>query len=311
MMYRIGIDLGGTKIELVVLDDLGEEVFRQRVPTPRDYPGTLAAVAGLVRDAENSIGHSASIGIGIPGVVSSITGKVKNANATWINGQPMDKDLGAMLGREVRITNDANCFALSEAVDGAGAGKAMVFGVILGTGCGGGIAMQQRVHAGGNGIGGEWGHNPLPWMTREEFNSTRCFCGNADCIETFVSGTGFVRDFRAHGGEADSGIEIVARMRAGDPQAEAAFGRFIDRLARALAQVINTLDPDVIVLGGGVSNIDLIYECLPALLPGYVLGGECVTPVVKNRHGASSGVRGAAWLWAPGELPSLPERLRG
>ncbi|QSX31161.1 fructokinase [Shewanella cyperi] len=304
-MYRIGIDLGGTKIELVMLDGAGVEVFRKRRPTPRDYPGTLAAVVELVKEAEAETGQRASIGIGIPGVVSSLSGKVKNCNATWINGQPMDKDLGAMLGREVRIANDANCFAVSEAVDGAGAGKALVFGVILGTGCGGGIAISHKVHAGGNGIGGEWGHNPLPWMTAEEFNSTRCFCGNADCIETFVSGTGFVRDFRAHGGEATSGIEIVARMAEGDALAGAAFERFIDRLARALAQVINTLDPDAIVLGGGVSNIDLIYQRLPALLPKYVLGGECATPVLKNHHGASSGVRGAAWLWAPGELAAI------
>jgi fructokinase len=310
-MYRSGIDLGGTKIELVTLNDSGEEVFRKRVPTPKDYRATLEAVASLVRDSESETGRVSSIGIGIPGVVSSVTGRVKNSNAVWLNGQPMDKDLGAMLSREVRIANDANCFAVSEAVDGGGAGKGVVFGAILGTGCGAGIAIHHKVHAGGNGIGGEWGHNPLPWMTLEEFNSTRCFCGNADCIETFVSGTGFVRDFRAHGGEAASGIEIVALMTKGDPLAEAAFGRFIDRLARALAHVINTLDPDVIVLGGGVSNIDLIYECLPALLPKYVLGGECATAVVKNRHGASSGVRGAAWLWAPGERAALPGLTTG
>lgn len=305
-MFRIGIDLGGTKIELVTLNSAGEEVFRRRVPTPRGYEATLDAIAELVRESERHTGQVASIGIGIPGVVSSVSGRVKNSNAIWLNGQPMDKDLSAMLDREVRIANDANCFALSEAVDGAAAGKTVVFGAILGTGCGAGIAIAQKVHGGGNGIGGEWGHNPLPWMTAEEFNSTRCFCGNADCIETFVSGTGFVRDFRAHGGEAASGIEIVQLMEQGDDLAEAAFGRFIDRLARALAHVINLLDPDVIVLGGGVSNIDLIYEFLPALLPKYVLGGECATAVVKNHHGASSGVRGAAWLWAPGEHAALP-----
>ncbi|QYJ88409.1 fructokinase [Shewanella halotolerans] len=310
-MYRSGIDLGGTKIELVTLNENGEEVFRQRVPTPKDYLATLEAVAALVHASEIETGQVSSIGIGIPGVVSSVTGRVKNSNAVWLNGQPMDKDLGAMLQREVRIANDANCFALSEAVDGGGAGKAVVFGVILGTGCGGGLAIHHKVHGGGNGIGGEWGHNPLPWMTLEEFNSTQCFCGNADCIETFVSGTGFVRDFRAHGGEAASGIEIVSLMAQGDPAAEAAFGRFIDRLARALAHMINALDPDVIVLGGGVSNIDLIYEYLPALLPKYVLGGECATPVVKNRHGASSGVRGAAWLWTPGEDTRLPSLAAG
>ncbi|MCH1930816.1 fructokinase [Shewanella sp. A25] len=304
-MYRIGVDLGGTKIELVMLDIHGGECFRKKVATPREYDATLAALAELIGEAEQTVGQSASVGIGIPGIVSSRTGLVKNSNATWLNGRPMDKDLGAMLGREVRITNDANCFAVSEAVDGAGAGKKLVFGAILGTGCGAGIAINHKVHAGGNGIGGEWGHNPLPWMTAQEFNSTRCFCGNADCIETFVSGTGFVRDFRSLGGTADSGVEIVSLMQSGDALAQVAFTRFIDRLARSLAHVINLLDPDVIVLGGGVSNIDLIYEHLPKILPQYVLGGECETLVVKNRHGASSGVRGAAWLWAPGEVSHL------
>lgn len=305
-MYRIGIDLGGTKIELVLLDDKGGECYRQRIATPREYGMTLTALAELIRDAEQTIGQSASVGIGIPGVVSSRTGLVKNSNAIWLNGQPMDKDLGAILGREVRIANDANCFAVSEAVDGAGAGKKLVFGAILGTGCGAGIAINHKVHAGGNGIGGEWGHNPLPWMTADEFNSTQCFCGNVDCIETFVSGTGFVRHFRSLGGHADSGVEVVSLMKAGDVLAKAAFEQFIDRLARALAHVVNLLDPDVIVLGGGVSNIELIYEYLPNLLPKYVVGGECDTLVVKNYHGASSGVRGAAWLWAPGEMTNLP-----
>lgn len=304
-MHRIGVDLGGTKIELVLLDDKGVECYRQRIATPKQYGATLTALAGLIHDAEQAVGQRASVGIGIPGIVSARTGLVKNSNAIWLNGQPMDRDLGAMLGREVRITNDANCFAVSEAVDGAGAGNNLVFGAILGTGCGAGIAINHRVHAGGNGIGGEWGHNPLPWMTAEEFNSTRCFCGNADCIETFVSGTGFVRDFRSLGGQADSGIEIVSLMQTGNALAKLAFGRFIDRLARALAHVVNLLDPDVIVLGGGVSNIELIYEHLPSLLPKYVVGRECDTAVVKNHHGASSGVRGAAWLWAPGEVTAL------
>lgn len=297
-MLRIGIDLGGTKIELVALDDTGSEVFRKRIPTPREYQATVDAIVTLVTEAETTLEEKGTVGIGIPGVISPFTGLVKNANSTWINGHPLDIDIGARLDREVKIANDANCFAVSEAVDGAAAGKSVVFGAIIGTGCGAGIAINGKVHAGGNGIGGEWGHNPLPWMTADEFNSTECFCGNKDCIETFISGTGFVRDFRAAGGMASSGIEIAEMMRLGDELATAAFSRFIDRLARSLAHVVNMLDPDVIVLGGGVSNIEAIYTELPKVLPKYVVGRECETLVVKNCYGASSGVRGAAWLWS-------------
>jgi len=296
-MLRIGVDLGGTKIEVVVLDGDGKELFRKRIPTPREYIATLDAIESLVNEAESTLAQPGSVGVGIPGVVSPFSGLVKNANSTWINGHPLDINLGERLGREVRVANDANCFAVSEAVDGAAAGKDVVFGVILGTGCGAGIAINGKVHSGVNGIGGEWGHNPLPWMTKDEFNTTSCFCGNKDCIETFISGTGFVRDFRAAGGNAVSGIEIVALMESGDTMAKAAFGRYMDRLARSLAHVINILDPDVIVLGGGVSNIEAIYPLLPELLPNYVLGRECRTPVVQNIYGGSSGVRGAAWLW--------------
>lgn len=296
-MMRMGVDLGGTKIELVALSEAGKELFRKRIPTPREYNATLDAIESLVNEAETSLGQTGSVGVGIPGVISPFSGLVKNANSTWINGHPLDLDLGARLDREVRVANDANCFAVSEATDGAAAGKGLVFGVIIGTGCGGGIAINGRVHGGGNGIGGEWGHNPLPWMTPDEFNSTECFCGNKDCIETFISGTGFVRDYKAAGGDAPSGIEIARRMEEGEALATAAFERFIDRLARSLAHMINMLDPDIIVLGGGVSNIDAIYSRLPEVLSKYVLGGECRTPVVKNMYGGSSGVRGAAWLW--------------
>jgi len=296
-MLRIGVDLGGTKIEVVVLDGDGKELFRKRIPTPREYIATLDAIESLVNEAESTLAQPGSVGVGIPGVVSPFSGLVKNANSTWINGHPLDINLGERLGREVRVANDANCFAVSEAVDGAAAGKDVVFGVILGTGCGAGIAINGKVHSGVNGIGGEWGHNPLPWMTKDEFNTTSCFCGNKDCIETFISGTGFVRDFRAAGGSAVSGIEIAALMESGDMPAKAAFGRYMDRLARSLAHVINILDPDVIVLGGGVSNIDAIYPLLPELLSKHVLGRECRTPVVQNMYGGSSGVRGAAWLW--------------
>ncbi len=296
-MLRIGIDLGGTKIEVVALDGEGKELYRKRIPTPREYLATLDAIESLVNEAESILAQTGSVGVGIPGVISPFSGLVKNANSTWLNGHPLDIDLAERLGREVRVANDANCFAISEAIDGAAAGKGVVFGVILGTGCGAGVAINGKVHGGGNGIGGEWGHNPLPWMTKDEFNTTSCFCGNQDCIETFISGTGFVRDYRAAGGDAGSGVEIVALMERGDPQAKAAFGRYMDRLARSLAHVINILDPDVIVLGGGVSNIEAIYPGLPGLLPEYVLGRECRTPVVQNMYGASSGVRGAAWLW--------------
>ncbi|KIO36006.1 fructokinase [Shewanella sp. cp20] len=296
-MMRMGVDLGGTKIELVALSEAGKELFRKRIPTPREYNATLDAIESLVNEAETSLGQTGTVGVGIPGVISPFSGLVKNANSTWINGHPLDLDLGARLDREVRVANDANCFAVSEATDGAAAGKGLVFGVIIGTGCGGGIAINGRVHGGGNGIGGEWGHNPLPWMTPDEFNTTECFCGNKDCIETFISGTGFVRDYKAAGGDAPSGIEIARRMEEGEALATAAFERFIDRLARSLAHMINMLDPDIIVLGGGVSNIDAIYPRLPEDLSKYVLGGECRTPVVKNMYGGSSGVRGAAWLW--------------
>lgn len=303
-MIRMGIDLGGTKIELIALDQQGNQLFRKRVTTPRDYQGTLKAIVDLVNEAEATLGEKGTVGVGIPGVISPSSGLVKNANSTWINGHPLDVNLAGLLGREVRVANDANCFAVSEAVDGAAAGKYMVFGVIIGTGCGAGVAINAKVHAGGNGICGEWGHNPLPWMTKEEFNTTRCFCGKSDCIETFISGTGFVRDYNAAlavGGisraSAKSGADIMLLVDEDDDIAAAAFDRYMNRLARSLAHVINLLDPDAIILGGGMSNIEAIYPRLPALLTPYVLGGECCTPVLQNLYGASSGVRGAAWLW--------------
>lgn len=295
---KFGIDLGGTKIELVALDDAGKELYRQRVATPRNYPGTLDAICDLVVTAENTLGQQGTVGVGIPGVVSPFTGEVKNGNSVWLHGHPLDKDLGQRLNREVRVANDANCFAVSEAVDGAGAGKRLVFGVILGTGVGGGIAVDGKVHAGGNGIAGEWGHIPLPWMHPEEFRSAKCFCGNYDCTECYISGTGFVRDYNLTvNHKLASGNEIMQLVAQDDKLATAAFERFLDRLARSLASMINILDPDVIVLGGGMSNVDAIYDRIPAMLTQYVVGNECETPVVKNLHGSSSGVRGAAWLW--------------
>ncbi|EPH7221651.1 fructokinase [Serratia marcescens] len=298
---RIGIDLGGTKIEVIALADDGRELFRHRIATPRhDYRQTLAAIAGLVKLAEDHTGEQGSVGIGIPGTLSPFTGRVKNANSVWLNGQPLDEDLSALLAREVRIANDANCLAVSEATDGAGAGAQTVFAVIIGTGCGAGVALNSQAHAGGNGIAGEWGHNPLPWQDDDELRYARevpCYCGKPGCIETFISGTGFATDYARLSGNALQGHEIMALSERGDALAEQAIVRYEMRLAKALAHVINMLDPDVVVLGGGMSNVDRLYRTVPQLVKGWVFGGECETPIRKAVHGDSSGVRGAAWLW--------------
>ena len=295
---RIGIDLGGTKIEAVALDDAGSELAKQRVATPRgNYLGTLDAIVELVSTLEQQTGQSGTVGVGMPGSFSTVTGVVRNANSTWLIGQPFDHDLQARLGREVRFANDANCLAVSEAVDGAGAGAAVVFAVILGTGVGGGVALNGKVHNGHNAIGGEWGHNPLGWMEPEEFPGPDCYCGKRGCIETFVSGTGFEQDFLRTTGERIRGLEIVARAASGDADADAALQRYEHRLARSMATLANVLDPDVFVLGGGMSNLPQIYETLPRLVPNWTLGGEFTTPIRPAKHGDSSGVRGAARLW--------------
>ncbi len=295
---RIGIDLGGTKIEALAIDDRGTELARHRVDTPRDdYQATILAMVELVRRLESETGRRGTVGAGIPGTISSLTGLVKNANSTWLNGRPLDRDLAAALGREVRVANDANCFAVSEATDGAAAGARVVFGVILGTGCGGGVALGGRVHAGSNGVAGEWGHNPLPWPKPEEYPGPACYCGKRGCMEMWVSGTGIALDYEKATGRKCTTQSIVQDFESGEPQAVAAVERFEDRLARGLAQVINILDPDVIVVGGGVSSVKHIYEAVPKLLPTYVFGGEVSTPFVQARYGDSSGVRGAAWLW--------------
>ncbi|QSX32587.1 fructokinase [Shewanella avicenniae] len=298
-MIRLGIDLGGTKTEIVALAEDGTELYRHREPSAHDYPGTLTTIAQLVNMAEAELGEKCSLGVGIPGVVSPFTGLVKNGNSVWLHGHPLDKDLGELLDREVRVANDANCFAVSEAVDGAAAGKGFVLGLIIGTGCGAGIAVNGQVHTGGNGIAGEVGHTPLPWMEPEEFRSTKCFCGNYDCIENYISGTGFVRDFNERHPElqVETGQDITALIAENHAGAIATFERYLDRLARSLAQMINIMDPDVIVLGGGMSAVDAIYPELPARVASYVVGRESETPIVKNVHGGSSGVRGAAWLW--------------
>ncbi len=295
---RIGIDLGGTKIEALALDSQGIELLRRRVETPRgDYVGTLEAIYRLVHAFEEELGEAATVGLGIPGVISPATGLVKNANSTWLIGRPFAEDLGARLGREVRIQNDANCFALSEASDGAGAGARVVFGVIAGTGVGGGIAVDGKVLTGANAIAGEWGHNPLPWPGEAEFPGPDCYCGRRGCIETFLSGPGLSSDFKAHTGQTQQPAAIAARAAAGDEEAGQCLHRYEHRMARALASVVNVLDPDVIVLGGGMSNLARLYSNVPALWGAFIFSDAVATRLVRAAHGDSSGVRGAAWLW--------------
>ena len=294
---RIGIDLGGTKIEAMALDAERRERFRHRVPTPRgSYEGTIEAVASLVDRAEAVVGAS-TVGVGMPGVISPATGLVKNANSTWLNGRPLAEDLATRLGRPVRLANDANCFALSEATDGAAAGQTVVFGVILGTGVGGGVVVGGRVVTGANAIAGEWGHNALPWPERDELPGPDCYCGRWGCIETFLSGPGLSNDHLTQTGVSMETAAIVAAAANGDSAAQATVARYEDRLARGLASIINVLDPDAIVLGGGLSNVAPLYERVPRLWEKYVFSDTVVTRLVRASHGDSSGVRGAAWLW--------------
>jgi len=297
-VLRVGIDLGGTKIEGIALDPAGTAVARRRVSTPRgDYAATVEAVAAL---AEELGAPDATVGVGMPGVISPATGLVKNANSTWLIGRPFGADLSARLGRDVRCANDANCFALSEAVDGAAAGARTVFGVIAGTGTGGGIVVDGRVVTGANAIAGEWGHNPLPWPREGEWPGPACYCGRTGCIETFLSGPGFARDFDVAAdlsGLPVDAADIVARAAAGDQAAEQCVRRYEDRMARALASIINVLDPEVIVLGGGMSNVDRLYGNVPPLWARNVFSDTVTTRLVRAAHGDSSGVRGAAWLW--------------
>lgn len=295
---RIGVDLGGTKIEFVALERDGHELHRHRVPTPRgDYDATVRAIKDGVEQVERKLGRSATVGVGIPGTISGITHTVKNANSTWMNGKPFDRDLCKALNREVRCANDANCLAVSEATDGAGTGKHIVFAVILGTGCGGGIAVDGRVHNGRNGVAGEWGHTVLPWMRPNEYPGPPCYCGFRGCIETWISGTGLEADYARATKTTARGKEIVARSEAGEAEAVACLRRYEDRLTRSLAQLVNILDPDVIVLGGGVSQVPRLYQDVPQRLKEYVFGREADTPVLVAKHGDASGVRGAAWLW--------------
>jgi fructokinase len=295
---RIGIDWGGTKIEALAMDADGRELRRVRIPTPRhDYEGSIRAAAELVASIEREVGPTGPIGVGIPGTIVPATGLVKNANSTWLNGRPFEKDLSAALGRDVRCVNDANCLVVSEAADGAAAGRAVVFAAILGTGCGAGIALHGRMRSGPNGLAGEWGHNPLPWQSPDEYPGDPCYCGQRGCIERWLSGPALEEDYRRASGSALSGSEIVAAAAAGEPQAMDALERYEDRLARALAHVVNLLDPDIVVLGGGLSRIERLYRNVPQKIANWAFGKCATASVVPAKHGDSSGVRGAARLW--------------
>lgn len=295
---RLGVDLGGTKIEIIALDAAGTTLLRERAATPGgDYAATLDAIVGLVRRAEARCGGRGSVGIGTPGALSRASGRLKNSNSVCLNGQPLKEDLQARLARPVRLANDANCFALSEATDGAAADAEVVFGVILGTGTGAGIVVNRRILTGPNGIAGEWGHNPLPWPRDEERPGPPCYCGRYGCIETFVSGPGMQRDHERTSGTQLAPPAITAAAAQGEPACQATLDRYCDRLARSLAHVINVLDPDAIVLGGGMSNIDILYQEIPRRWAEYVFSDRVDTRLLRPCYGDASGVRGAAWLW--------------
>jgi fructokinase len=297
-MMRIGIDLGGTKIEALALGPDGEELRRIRVATPRDdYGATIDTIARLVHTLETDLGEQGTVGVGIPGTVTRQTGLVKNANSTWIIGKPLERDLSNALSREVHCENDANCLALSEATDGSGEGYRVVFAVILGTGCGGGLAIDGHVHEGRHNVAGEWGHNSLPWPRSDEVPGPACYCGKSGCIETWVSGTALGKDYERTTGTPLSGKEVAEAAERGNVEAAAAIRRFEDRLARGFASLVHVIDPDVIVIGGGLSRLNSIYRDVPPLLEGYGFGGGIQTPILPAKHGDSSGVRGAAWLW--------------
>lgn len=295
---RLGIDLGGTKTEIIALAPNGTEIFRRRADTPRgNYQDILRNIKALKEEAEQETGQQGSVGIGIPGTLSPKTELVKNANTTELIGHPLRMDLEEMLGCAVRVANDANCFALSEATDGAGAGQSVVFGIILGTGVGGGIVVNGTILTGPNAVAGEWGHNPLPWANQNEKPGPDCYCGKKGCIETFISGPGVSRSHDAIGANGPAAKQIALLAEEGDAAAVRTLASFERRLAKSLASIINVLDPDVIVCGGGLSNLDQIYENVPALLQEYCFSDNIETPFVKARYGDSSGVRGAAWLW--------------
>ena len=295
---RIGIDLGGTKIEVIALDNDGRVLQRSRRPTPAgDYAATLEAILGLVRGTEAETAATGTVGIGIPGSLSPATGLIRNANSTWLNGRPLQQDLEALLERPLRLANDADCFALSEARNGAGQGHRVVFGVILGTGTGGGLAVEGQLLHGPNAITGEWGHNPLPWMTADEYPESDCWCGRRGCLETFLSGPALAAHFAAATGRRLDARQIAAAAEIGDADATAQLASYEQRLARGLAGIVNILDPDIIVLGGGLSKMSRLYRNVPPLMRPYLFSDVAKTPIRPPLHGDSSGVRGAAWLW--------------
>jgi fructokinase len=298
-MIRIGVDFGGSKIEAAALDREGRFQARVRAPNPAGYEAALETVRDLVAEAERQAGSHGSIGVGAPGSVSPRTGLMRNANSLYLNGQPFREDLEQALDRPVRLANDANCLALSEATDGAAAGDGVVFAAILGSGCGGGLVAQGSLIEGRNGVGGEWGHNPLPWPRDDELPPPTCWCGKRGCLELYISGRGLEADHARQGGEAASAEAVVGQARAGEARAASALDRYVDRLARGLATVVNLVDPDVIVLGGGMSNVSELYSLLPAAIGSYVFADAFETPIRAAAHGDSSGVRGAAWLWPP------------
>jgi len=298
MSIRIGVDLGGSKIEIAALDERNDTILRRRIATPAgDYGATVDAIARLVREAERALNATPPVGVGTPGAISRQSGLMKNANSTVLIGKPLKTDLERKIGREIRMTNDANCFTLSEAVDGAAQDAHIVFGVILGTGVGGGIAIGKQIVDGPNAIAGEWGHNPLPWPAAQELPGPRCYCGKGGCIETFLSGPALTREYLARGGDRSMPSEIAARAHAGDAVAQDCLAMYQDRLARSLATMINAIDPDVVVFGGGVSNVAGLPACMPALLERYVFSDDVRTRFAYAKHGDSSGVRGAAMLW--------------
>ena len=304
MNARIGIDLGGTKIEGCWLDSNGEIQLRRRIETPRDdYEGTVSAIGGLVAELESEVGKAASVGVGTPGSRSSLTGLMKNCNSTVLNGRALAADLEAELGRPVRIANDANCFTLSEATDGAAREARCVFGVILGTGVGGGIVLDRRIWSGADGVAGEWGHNPLPWPRADEWPGPECYCGRTGCIETLCSGPAIERGHRERTGQDLSVAELDQAASAGDVEATRTMELLVDRVARGLAHVVNLLDPDAIVLGGGVSNLERLYRDLPAAMRPFVFSDRLRATLHRPAFGDSSGVRGAAWLWGANEAP--------
>jgi fructokinase len=297
-MIRIGVDFGGTKIEAAAVDAEGRFQARVRAQNPRNYEDSIGVVTELVAQAEREAGvGTARVGVAMPGSLSPKTGLVRNANSTWLNGRPFHADLERRLGRAVRCANDANCLALSEAADGAASGAGVVFAMILGTGCGGGLVANGRLIEGVNGVAAECGHNPLPWPTADELPAPRCWCGQPGCLELYISGTGFEQDYEKRTGRQQSAPEIVAAFRAGEPAAAAALDAYVDRLGRALAVIVNLVDPDAIVLGGGMSNVSELYPRLPAAIAGRIFSDVFETPIRPPLHGDSSGVRGAAWLW--------------